>query len=416
MRHDGIDEDLAGLIELLDTMTDRLDAFGELAGEDVSAQENRTIRQGRAHLARTEARRLRKEVAEVRRQAHEVARVSRRTRRPAAPPVVPPGEGDTAELAAVHAVSRARPADVTAAERADRVVELARQVVPAATWVRLLLPRDETHPARTSGIVARDAASVLDERALAALAATDGPVELPADAEDLPDLAAAADAAGLHTLRALDLDEGRGALLVGWGGAHVVEGTTRALLDHLVAHLERVLADDDVSDTLPDVAGARSLLARHLDLAPDAAFEVLLEVAAELDEPVQVTARHLVAALVPRHPGARSEPEPAALRRAVDFIEARAGEEVTLDEIATAARVGPRALQLAFNRYRGGSPMGYLRQVRLSHAHRDLCAADPTRGHTVAGIAARWGFTNPGRFATMYRQTYGVSPSRTLRA
>jgi transcriptional regulator GlxA family with amidase domain len=33
----------------------------------------------------------------------------------------------------------------------------------------------------------------------------------------------------------------------------------------------------------------------------------------------------------------------------------------------------------------------------------------------VGQIAARWGFAHPGRFAALYREAYGTSPSRTLR-
>ncbi|WSG36845.1 helix-turn-helix domain-containing protein [Dactylosporangium sp. NBC_01737] len=34
---------------------------------------------------------------------------------------------------------------------------------------------------------------------------------------------------------------------------------------------------------------------------------------------------------------------------------------------------------------------------------------------TVAAIAARWGFTHPGRCSTDYRAAYGRSPSDTMR-
>ena len=34
----------------------------------------------------------------------------------------------------------------------------------------------------------------------------------------------------------------------------------------------------------------------------------------------------------------------------------------------------------------------------------------------VAAIAARWGFSNLGRFAAMYRGEFGETPSMTLRS
>ena len=105
---------------------------------------------------------------------------------------------------------------------------------------------------------------------------------------------------------------------------------------------------------------------------------------------------------------------PAAVRRAVDFIDEHAVEPITLDDIAAAAGVAVRDLQAAFARHRGGSPAGYLKRVRLERAHRDLQAADRTRGDTVAAIARRWGFAAPSRFAADYRRTYGRPPGRTL--
>ncbi|WP_227012917.1 MULTISPECIES: AraC family transcriptional regulator [unclassified Pseudonocardia] len=107
--------------------------------------------------------------------------------------------------------------------------------------------------------------------------------------------------------------------------------------------------------------------------------------------------------------------EPAALRRAVEFIETNAHRPIGLDEIGEAARIGSRGLQHAFRRHRDCTPVDYLRQVRMDRAHRDLQAADPTRGDTVAEIAARWGFGHAGRFAVQYRQRYGQSPGATLR-
>ncbi|WP_127502467.1 AraC family transcriptional regulator [Actinoplanes solisilvae] len=107
--------------------------------------------------------------------------------------------------------------------------------------------------------------------------------------------------------------------------------------------------------------------------------------------------------------------EPAAIRRAVAFIDTHADQPVTIDDIAAAAGVGVRALQAGFAHHRDTTPGGYLRRVRLERVHRELQAADATLGDTVGKIARRWGFGNLGRFAVDYRKTYGRSPSRTLR-
>ncbi|WP_433296046.1 AraC family transcriptional regulator [Actinoplanes sp. CA-030573] len=106
---------------------------------------------------------------------------------------------------------------------------------------------------------------------------------------------------------------------------------------------------------------------------------------------------------------------PAAIRRAVAYIDAHVAETITLDQIATAAGLSPRALQAGFRRHYDTTPIGYLRKVRLEHAHRDLQTADPTTGATVAGIARRWGFADHSRFTAAYRTAYGRPPSHTLR-
>lgn len=105
---------------------------------------------------------------------------------------------------------------------------------------------------------------------------------------------------------------------------------------------------------------------------------------------------------------------PAAVRRAVDYIDTHAEQPLTLGDIARASGLGARALQEAFRRHRDTTPTAYLRAARLERAHRELQAADATRGATVAAIAARWGFTHRGRFSAAYRQAYGRSPQQTL--
>ncbi|WP_250038444.1 AraC family transcriptional regulator [Paractinoplanes maris] len=108
------------------------------------------------------------------------------------------------------------------------------------------------------------------------------------------------------------------------------------------------------------------------------------------------------------------EVAPAAIRRAIAYMDRHATDPITLEDIAAAAGLGVRALQTGFRRHLDVTPVGYLRRVRLERAHRDLQAADPTNGDTVADIAYRWNFPNLGRFAAYYRTTFGRRPSQTL--
>lgn len=105
---------------------------------------------------------------------------------------------------------------------------------------------------------------------------------------------------------------------------------------------------------------------------------------------------------------------PAALRRAGRYCEDHAGEPIRLADIAAAARVSVRTLQLGFREHLQTTPLAYLRSVRLAHAHADLLRiADTGSRTTVTEVALRWGFTHLGRFAALYRQTYGRLPSST---
>ncbi|QKW20186.1 AraC family transcriptional regulator [Kitasatospora sp. NA04385] len=105
---------------------------------------------------------------------------------------------------------------------------------------------------------------------------------------------------------------------------------------------------------------------------------------------------------------------PAYLRVALDVINAHPEQAHTPASLAELAGTSVRTLHWAFRTHLDTTPIGYLREVRLQRAHRDLLDADPTRT-TVAAVACRWGFT-PSRFATHYHHRYGQPPSRTLHA
>lgn len=104
--------------------------------------------------------------------------------------------------------------------------------------------------------------------------------------------------------------------------------------------------------------------------------------------------------------------QPYTLQRALAFVDENARYDTTVADIAAAAGVTVRAVQLAFRRHLDTTPMAYLRQVRLGCARQDLQNGGP--GATITTVAYRWGFPSPSRFATYYQQAYGITPSRTL--
>jgi transcriptional regulator GlxA family with amidase domain len=109
----------------------------------------------------------------------------------------------------------------------------------------------------------------------------------------------------------------------------------------------------------------------------------------------------------------RTAAAPANVKRAEEFMGANAREPLTIEAVADAAGCSIRALQLAFRRFRGTTPMSALQRVRLEAARAEMMGSD--RGQSLARIAAEHGFSNPSRFAQLFRRAYGAYPSEALR-
>ncbi len=59
------------------------------------------------------------------------------------------------------------------------------------------------------------------------------------------------------------------------------------------------------------------------------------------------------------------------------FIDEHAHQDISTADIAAAAHVTIRAVQLAFRRHLDTTPLEYLRRVRLDRAHQELMAGHP---------------------------------------
>ena len=77
---------------------------------------------------------------------------------------------------------------------------------------------------------------------------------------------------------------------------------------------------------------------------------------------------------------------PASVRRAERFIEENAVKAIGLADVASAAGVSARALQMAFRRFRDTTPMAHLRALRLELARSELARAGQNGG-SVASVA-----------------------------
>lgn len=114
----------------------------------------------------------------------------------------------------------------------------------------------------------------------------------------------------------------------------------------------------------------------------------------------------------PGDPGA-SLALPAGLRRVLEWLRGHLSEPVRLDRLAEIAGVRPRTLEAQFKMFLRTTPLGWVRQMRLALARRELLHADA--GTSVTNVALSAGFVQLGRFSVQYRQTFGESPSSTIR-
>ncbi|MHA0284913.1 helix-turn-helix transcriptional regulator [Mycobacterium sp. C3-094] len=173
-------------------------------------------------------------------------------------------------------------------------------------------------------------------------------------------------------------------------GHRPVSADARQRLDRVLAYVRGVMTSDGVTVTPLVASTTESMLAAVvLDTFPTTA--VLEPTAAD-----------------------RLDAKPEILRRAIAFIDSSVESDIAVTDIAESVHVTPRALQYMFRKHLDMTPMQYLRRARLDHAHRELRRSDPA-DTSVGIIAARWGFAHTGRFAAMYRRTYGTNPSDTLR-
>jgi transcriptional regulator GlxA family with amidase domain len=95
-----------------------------------------------------------------------------------------------------------------------------------------------------------------------------------------------------------------------------------------------------------------------------------------------------------------------------EWIEARLGEPIRLEDMAAAVNLTPRSVQSAFRLVRGCTPTQAIHRLRLLRVRHALSSGEPSL--TVTDVAMTYGFFHLGRFACQYRERYGEKPSTTL--
>lgn len=100
------------------------------------------------------------------------------------------------------------------------------------------------------------------------------------------------------------------------------------------------------------------------------------------------------------------------LDAACQYALAALDKPVTLTDLERVSNLSVRALQYAFQKRFGCSPMNWLRTQRLHLARRRLLAATPA--DSVTSVALSCGIPHLSQFSADYRKLFGETPSGTL--
>lgn len=99
------------------------------------------------------------------------------------------------------------------------------------------------------------------------------------------------------------------------------------------------------------------------------------------------------------------------VREAEDYMRHHCHLPIGVTEVADHIGVSVRSLQYAFQRHRGRTPLQSLTGFRLAAARDDIVYSPAV---PLVDIAMAWGFLHMGRFASLFRLTFGETP-RDLR-
>jgi transcriptional regulator GlxA family with amidase domain len=110
--------------------------------------------------------------------------------------------------------------------------------------------------------------------------------------------------------------------------------------------------------------------------------------------------------------GSPCNSSPWQVHRLEEYMEANWDQPVSIEALAVVADTSARSIFRSFKKFRGYSPMNFLKQVRLRHAREML--TKPVSDTSVTRVSFACGFGNMGHFAKYYFAVFGETPSATL--
>ena len=102
---------------------------------------------------------------------------------------------------------------------------------------------------------------------------------------------------------------------------------------------------------------------------------------------------------------------PRAVKRAIEFLQARASDHISLEDASHASGVGMFHLIRLFQKHLGLTPHAYLTQVRIARSRQLLELGQP-----VAQVALDVGFADQAHFTRRFKQLTGTTPALYARS
>jgi AraC-like DNA-binding protein len=177
--------------------------------------------------------------------------------------------------------------------------------------------------------------------------------------------------------------------------------------------------DLNLSPLIDRSSGKSRLLLSVISLICDGDFHTAgLNMSASLRKHIIETFSQLLMEIIPHRYSARlrsqqAVPMPNHIRLAQKFMERHTAELPRMADVARAAKVSVRTLEMNFRTYLDMTPRTYMRVVRLRMARHALLSHAETR--PIAEIAESFGFTHKSRFSKYYADLFGETPSATRR-
>lgn len=105
----------------------------------------------------------------------------------------------------------------------------------------------------------------------------------------------------------------------------------------------------------------------------------------------------------------------ACFERLARYIDEHIKQDLTAEQLSRYSHLSLRSLYLLFEKNAKMTPKQYIRQKKLEHVRAAL--TDPSRSApNVTAVALEYGFTHLGRFSELYKSTYGILPSESMKA